>query len=98
MARDPVLERLLRTATQPDRQAHEAHRGGDQPGVDAVAVQGEAGGRGERHPVLRHPDRDLRGGGRGHHVEGQEGEIEGRVELEIEGPHGGERLLSLVTW
>jgi len=85
MARAPVLCVPLRT---PDRQPHEAHRGGDQPGVDAVAVQGEAGGRRERHPVLRHPDRDLRGGGRGHHVEGQEGETEGRIELQVEGPHG----------
>ena len=76
MARAPVLCVPVRT-----RQPHEAHRGGDQPGVDPVAVQDEAGGRGERHPVLRHPDRDLRGGGCGHHVEGQEGEMEGRVEL-----------------
>src|SRR5438034_861998 len=85
MARAPALCVPLRT---PDRQPHEAHRGGDQPGVDPVAVQGEAGGRGERHPVLRHPDRDLQGGGRGHHVEGQEGEMEGWVELQVEGPHG----------
>src|SRR5439155_23747235 len=41
-----------------------------------------------RHPVLRHPDRDLRGGGCGHHVERQEGEMEGRIELQVEGPHG----------
>src|SRR5438034_9008237 len=85
MARAPALCVPLRT---PDRQPHEAHRGGDQPGVDPVAVQGEAEGRRERHPVLRHPDRDLRGGGCGHHVEGQEGEMEGRIELQVEGPHG----------
>src|SRR6266567_1802949 len=91
-----MLERLVRTGTQPDRQAHEAHRGGDQPGVDPVAVQGEAGGRRERHPVLRHPDRDLRDGGRGHHVEGQEGEIEGRIELQVEGPHGGRIAAHLI--
>src|SRR5207249_7526722 len=93
MARAPVLCVPLRT---PDRQAHEAHRGGDQPGVDAVAVQGEAGGRENVTPFSDTPTETSGVEGVDTTSKDSRERWRGGSSSRSKVPTGGETLLSLV--